>query len=73
MRKIINLQQNLFSPSMFDFEINLESRDEIPKLLIGLQYILKTPDLRDEVFKVLKENRIRFVLEVQRYRLHKIY
>jgi len=55
MRKIINLQQNLFTLSIFDFEINLDSRDEIPKLLIGLQYILKTPDLRDEVFKVLKE------------------
>lgn len=55
MRKIANLQQNLFNPSMFDFEINLNSRDEIPKILIGLQYIIKTPGLRDEVFKILNE------------------
>lgn len=55
MRKIINLQQNLFNPSKFDFEINLNSRDEIPKLLIGLQQIIITPELRDEVFKILIE------------------
>ena len=53
MRKVINLQQNLFDPCRFDFEINLDSRDEIPKLLIGLQQILLTPELRDEVFEIL--------------------
>jgi len=55
VRNIINLQQNLFNPSMLNFEINLNSRDEIPKLLIGLQHILKTVELRDEVLKILEE------------------
>lgn len=53
MRKVINLQQNLFDPCKFDFDISLESRDEIPKLLIGLQHILLTPELRDKVLKIL--------------------
>jgi len=55
VRKIIDLQEKLFSPSRFDFEINLNSRDEIPKILIGLQHIIKTPGLRDEVFQILNE------------------
>jgi len=40
---------------MVNFEINLNSQDEIPKLLIGLQHILKTSELRDEVLKILGE------------------
>jgi len=55
MRKVVDLQQSLFDPSKYDFEINLNSRDEIPKLLIGLQRIILTPNLRDQVFEILIE------------------
>ena len=55
MRKVVDLQLNLFDPSKYDFEIDLDSRDEIPKLLIGLQKIILTPKLRDEVFEILIE------------------
>lgn len=35
-------------------EFNLRSRDEIPKLLMGLQHIYCTPELREEAFKILE-------------------
>ena len=36
-------------------EFDLRSRDEIPKLLIGLQHIYKTPEIREKVFEILNE------------------
>jgi len=36
-------------------EINLKSRDDIPPLLLGLQHIYTTPDLREAVFEILEE------------------
>jgi hypothetical protein len=35
--------------------INPKSRDDIPKLLLGLQYIYTQPEIRDKVFEILKE------------------
>lgn len=55
MRKVIDLQNRLFTPSIADIQFDLRSRDEIPKLLIGLQYIHTTPEIRDEVLKILTE------------------
>jgi hypothetical protein len=55
MRKVVNLQRGLFDQSKYDFEISLDSRDEIPKLLIGLQRIILTPELREDVFEILIE------------------
>ena len=54
MRKTVNLQSPLFSPSIPDIRFDLRSRDEIPQLLIGLQEIYKTPELRNEVTDILK-------------------
>lgn len=54
MRKIINLQSPLFGPSIPEIEFDLRSRDEIPQLLIGLQEIYKTPELRDGVMDILR-------------------
>jgi IS5 family transposase len=34
-------------------EVELDSRDDIPQLLQGLQYIFLTPPLRQEVFTIL--------------------
>ena len=37
-----------------EIKFNMRSRDEIPKLLMGLQYIWCTPDLREKVFTILE-------------------
>ena len=53
MRKVIDLQNRLFTESISAIQFDLKSRDEIPKLLIGLQHIHNTPAIRDEVLKIL--------------------
>jgi hypothetical protein len=55
MRKVIDLQLEFWTKDIADIKFDLESRDEIPKLLMGLQHIYCTPKIRDEVFKVLKQ------------------
>jgi len=36
-------------------KFDLRARDEVPKLLIGLQHLYCTPELREEVFDILKD------------------
>ena len=55
MRKVIDLQMEFWGKDIADIEFDLESRDEIPKLLMGLQYIYNTPAIRNKVFAVLKQ------------------
>ena len=55
MRKVIDLQMEFWRKDIADIEFDLESRDEIPKLLMGLQHIYSSPDLRNKVFQVLKQ------------------
>ena len=38
-----------------NIEFDLQSRDEIPKLLMGLQYIHRTASIREKVCEVLKQ------------------
>ena len=54
MRKSIDplLKSGEVDPSQVTFD--LRSRDETTKLLMGLQYIYTTPDLRDEMFQILR-------------------
>jgi hypothetical protein len=54
MRKVIDLQMEFWETDIADIELDLESRDEIPKLLMGLQYIYRTRSIRKRVFKILK-------------------
>ena len=54
MRKVIDLQMEFWETDIADIELDLESRDEIPKLLMGLQYIYRTRSIRKKVFKILK-------------------
>ena len=56
MRKVIDLQMEFWKKDIASIEFDLESRDEIPKLLMGLQYIYSTPAIREKVFKVLKQS-----------------
>jgi hypothetical protein len=55
MRKIINMQMEFWKTDIADIEFDLQSRDEIPKLLMGLQYIYRNKTIRDKVFKILKD------------------
>jgi len=54
MRKTIDLQMEFWKKDIADIQFDLASRDEIPKLLIGLQYIYSTPSIREAVFNVIK-------------------
>ncbi len=55
MRKVIDLQMQFWKKDIANIKFDLESRDEIPKLLMGLQYIYTTPPVREKVFNVLKQ------------------
>lgn len=55
MRKVIDLQLELWKKDIADIQFDLQSRDEIPKLLMGLQHIYCTRKIREAVFKVLKQ------------------
>ncbi len=55
MRKVIDLQMEFWKKDIANIEFDLESRDEIPKLLMGLQYIYQSAPIREKVFNVLKQ------------------
>ena len=46
MRKTIDPQMKFDQVDISQTEFDLRSRDEIPKLLMGLQYIYCTPEIR---------------------------
>jgi transposase, IS5 family len=47
------MQMKLGEVNLADIEFDLRSRDEIPQLLMGLQHIWCTPELREQVFGIL--------------------
>jgi len=55
MRKVIDLQMEFWKKDIANIVFDLESRDEIPKLLMGLQYIYSTARVREKVFAILKQ------------------
>ena len=55
MRKIIDNQMKLGQVDIACIEFDLKSRDEIPKLLMGLQAVYCNPEIREKVFVVLKK------------------
>jgi len=55
MRKVIDLQMEFWKKDIAKIEFDLKSRDEIPKLLMGLQPIYLTLPIRNKVFDVLKQ------------------
>ncbi len=55
MRKVIELQMEFWKKDIANIEFDLQSRDEIPKLLMGLQHIYNTVPIREKVFKVLQQ------------------
>jgi IS5 family transposase len=55
MRKVIENQLKIGQSDIPNIEIDLTCRDEIPQLLLGLQYIYSNRQMRNEVFKILKK------------------
>lgn len=55
MRKTIEPQMRLGEVDISQIQFDLRSRDEIPKLLMGLHHIYCTRELREEVFRILEE------------------
>ena len=53
MRHVVNPQTLLGQVDISTITFDPRSRDEIPKLLRGLQYIYCTPEIRKRVFEVL--------------------
>ena len=54
MRKVINLQMEFLKKDIADIEFDLKSRDQIPKLLLGMHFIYRTAHIREKVFNVFK-------------------
>ena len=54
MRKVISQKLQLSEKQISEIQFDTKSRDDIPQLLMGLQYIYVTNDARDEVFKILE-------------------
>ena len=55
MRRIHNPQLILGEQHIADINMNFKSRDDILVILLGLQYIYTTPEIKEQVFKVLKK------------------
>ena len=55
MRKVIDLQMEFWKKDIANIEFDLQSRDEIPQLLMGLQFIYRTAVIREKVFEILKQ------------------
>ena len=55
MRQTKNPQFRLGETPISEIKIDLKSRDDIPPLLLGLQYIFATVKLREKVFAILEQ------------------
>ncbi len=54
MRKFIPPEMESGEADISKIEFDLQSRDEIPKILIGLRHIYSEPEIREEIFGILK-------------------
>ena len=54
MRKKFEVQLELGQPAIEDVVLPKRSRDELPPLLKGLQWIFKTPELNEAIFELLE-------------------
>ena len=56
MRKEYEFQQTFGNVDISQIKTDPKSRDEIDKIVRGLQFIFITKEIREEVFKLLKDN-----------------
>ena len=54
MRQRFEQQMNLRTIAIADVKFPLKSRDELPPVLMALQYIFITPELNEKVFQILE-------------------
>jgi len=54
MRKVIEKQLKIGQTDIPNIEIDLKCRDEIPQVLLGLQYLYSNLSIRKEVFNILE-------------------
>ena len=55
MRRVINPQLQFGEQDISAIELDPKSRDDIPQILRGLQYIYMTPEIRERVFAILTD------------------
>lgn len=55
MRKIIDPQLQIGEQEIGAIRLDPKSRDDIPQILLGLQHIYITPEVREPVFAILEE------------------
>jgi hypothetical protein len=55
MRKVIEPQLKLGEQTIGSIRLDPKSRDDVPHILRGLQFIYITPDVRERVFSILEE------------------
>ena len=55
MRQRFEQQMNLRTVAISDVKFPLKSRDELPPVLMALQYIFVTPELNEKVFELLEK------------------
>ena len=67
MRKEIESQRKLGTISIVEVKLPLKSRDELPPILRALQHIYATPELKEEVFRILEEKVMRGKKQTGRY------
>lgn len=54
-RELEKIQMEFGQASITEIKFNPKSRDDIPKILRGLQHIYVLPSLREAIFKLLEE------------------
>jgi hypothetical protein len=55
MRRVIDPQLQFGEQDLSAIELDPKSRDDIPEILCGLQYLYTTRELRERVFAILSE------------------
>lgn len=55
MRQVFNKQMQIGEMAIGKIKLDDKSRDDIPQLLLGLQYIYTTPEVRKPIFTLLEE------------------
>ena len=55
MRQVINKQYEFGQVDISKIKFNPKSRDDIPKILRGLQYVYVTATIREPIFKLLEQ------------------
>jgi transposase, IS5 family len=55
MRNTFPIQRTIGQIDIADITIDVRSRDDIPLILLGLQHLYCTDDLREKVFEIIKE------------------